>query len=270
MRKQANISYSKTLYKFYLNEGLKKKSFGFGWKEKRDALFKFSEGEKVLDVGCAEGLYTRLLSTEKRHDCVVGVEVSKPKLLFAQNSVRDHKLDFVMASWNSLPFKNDVFNTVVWYDGIEHCTHPKKYLIAVGRVAKNRLILSVPTSTPLLLILELLQTKLNMFLLKTIGKVFRGHLNCFTHSKMKKFFVSSGFNIIHDSHNLPDLSILEKIKRLLYAIRETAIKIHKCATIFNSIFVITKSNDENCKAHDQTFLLATKLEKFRKMPQKSC
>lgn len=83
----------------------------------------------ILDVGCGLGLLKNYLD-ESKVNKYIGLDVDGE--LLVHGSVYD------------LPFKDEVFDTVVMSEVLEHLEHPLDALREVKRVCKSRIILTVP------------------------------------------------------------------------------------------------------------------------------
>jgi len=235
------------LFDFYKKEGLREESFGLDKQIRVDYLLKFLGEGKLLDVGCAQGLYLTPLSAQKRLTQMVGIEISRPKLLEALKKKRNRKADFVNASWDNLPFKEKAFETVIWSHGPEHAIDVKRTLEEIRRVVKKRLIVTCPISTPILLLEENLETRINLLLLKTIGTPFRGHLHTFTYNKIEKLLSDSDFEIAYGNHNIPSMAIHKQIQLVLQSIVRVLTKMTPHAKVSEGetplcscIFVLTR------------------------------
>lgn len=97
-----------------------------------------------LDVGCAEGWYTKWLG--KRAAFSVGIDISLLKLKRASVESNSDNVDYIMASWNYLPFRGESFTTIIFIEGPEHSLEPKVTLNELYRVAKpyGFLLVSAP------------------------------------------------------------------------------------------------------------------------------
>jgi 2-polyprenyl-3-methyl-5-hydroxy-6-metoxy-1,4-benzoquinol methylase/spore maturation protein CgeB len=108
------------------------------------------EGQKVLDVGCSQGITCLLLGREG-FDCT-GVDIEEAAISRArqeldkeEESVRK-RVRFLVGDANSLPFGDESFDSVVLCEILEHLTHPERVLKEVRRVLKDKgkLIITVP------------------------------------------------------------------------------------------------------------------------------
>jgi len=87
---------------------------------------------RVLDVGCGKQPYRRFIST----DFYVGLEYNS------------EKYPSVVADADRLPFGEDIFDSVLCTELIEHAAEPKRVLNEINLVLKpgGRLLISVPMS----------------------------------------------------------------------------------------------------------------------------
>jgi len=88
---------------------------------------------RCLDVGCSFG-YTLKSG--------VGVDISLPRLLFGKYLYGD-RMDFVLADGARLPFREDVFDTVLLDEVLEHVPDPVALLREARRVGR-RVVATVP------------------------------------------------------------------------------------------------------------------------------
>ena len=100
----------------------------------KDDIYRFKLISKhcfgdVLDVGCGLGLLKNYLD-KNRVNKYIGLDV-------------EGKID-VHGSIYDLPFKDEVFDTVVMSEVLEHLEHPLDAFREVKRVCKSRIILTVP------------------------------------------------------------------------------------------------------------------------------
>ncbi len=104
------------------------------------ALEMIEKGQKVLDIGCGDGLLLSALA--KKGVTGFGVDVSEE----GARKCREKGLDVsaVDISAGSLPLKDDSFDTVVMLDVLEHVYAPEELLKEAVRISKKYVIISVP------------------------------------------------------------------------------------------------------------------------------
>lgn len=93
---------------------------------------KLSKG-LVLDVACGTGYGSAYLS--EKGSFVVGVDISKKALSIAKKHYC--KAEFVLADAIRLPFRENVFDTVISFETIEHIKNYLKFLSETQRVLKE-------------------------------------------------------------------------------------------------------------------------------------
>lgn len=103
-------------------------------------IFDFVEentiGQKVLDVGSAQGWYIKYLKD-------LGFEVTASDI---EKAIAFEDVPFVQSSATALPFEANSFDTVLAINIIEHIDDETKALSELHRVTKKRLLLAVPNS----------------------------------------------------------------------------------------------------------------------------
>ncbi|MHB8619844.1 MAG: class I SAM-dependent methyltransferase [Chloroflexota bacterium] len=104
-------------------------------------LLRAPRGARVLDLGCAFGFGTRILSARY---AVVGVDASAGFILRAHRSVPG--VPFVLARAETLPFPDQSFDAVVLLEVLEHVGDEAAVLAEVRRILRpgGELVLSVP------------------------------------------------------------------------------------------------------------------------------
>lgn len=117
-----------------------------GWGEKEakidsqriELLNKYLIGKKVLDIGCASGIYTDHLS--KNGFLATGVDIVKEFIKLAKEN---KKGEFIVGSADKLPFEQNQFNSSFLFDILEH-GDDLKILKEAKRVTKKRILVIVP------------------------------------------------------------------------------------------------------------------------------
>jgi 2-polyprenyl-3-methyl-5-hydroxy-6-metoxy-1,4-benzoquinol methylase len=98
-------------------------------------LTDYELGRCVLDIACGNGYGTRFISTLA--DKVLGVDQSdetifENKKMFSKND----NLEFEAGDAENLALSNDLFDSVVSFETIEHLQHPEYFLSEVQRVLR--------------------------------------------------------------------------------------------------------------------------------------
>ena len=107
-------------------------------KERTEKIAERCEG-KVLDAGAGDGYITNLI--KKKGFEVVGLEISDKRI---KNAKEKYTLDFVKGDVNNLPFPDNSFDTVVVSEVLEHTDNIGQGLKEAIRVAKKKVILTLP------------------------------------------------------------------------------------------------------------------------------
>lgn len=108
-------------------------------KERVKLIDKFVEGEKVLDVGCANGVYTNYLS--KKGFKAYGIDIVTE---FIKNNKKKYpKIEFKKGSADSIPYPNKFFDTIILFDILEH-GDDQKFLSEAKRVTSKKILIIVP------------------------------------------------------------------------------------------------------------------------------
>ena len=108
--------------------------------QKCQILDSYTIGPKVLDLGCATALYTKYISNKFQ---AYGMDWNLPLL---KTISRSRVKSIINADALKLPLKDKSINTVVMFDILEHVDE-SQIIKEVARVAKNRIIITVPRTT---------------------------------------------------------------------------------------------------------------------------
>jgi len=103
------------------------------WKRYFDRELK--RGQKVLDVGCGQGLMLSRLKTTYGINGV-GIDVSKKSISYAKKNYLNKDLEYKVADATKIPYKDKSFDVVVSFDALEHIDDQKKTVTEMVRVLK--------------------------------------------------------------------------------------------------------------------------------------
>ncbi len=144
----------------------------------------------VLDAGCGDGIQAAAISNKNR---VIGIDISQTRLRRAQEIV--NKGSFINGDLLSLPFKDNIFDVVLFLEVLEHLPGPIPVLRELRRIVKRGgyLILDTPSKTNIVDIL-----------LRLIGRnppnwglyLDKSHLFFYNMSEVKGLLKRSGFDCL--------------------------------------------------------------------------
>ncbi|MBU4353415.1 methionine biosynthesis protein MetW [Candidatus Parcubacteria bacterium] len=104
------------------------------------AIEMVEKGQKVLDVGCGDGLFLNALA--QKEVLASGVDISEEGVKKCGEKGLDASV--VDISIENLPFQDGAFDTVIMLDVLEHLYAPEALLQEAARVSKKYIIISVP------------------------------------------------------------------------------------------------------------------------------
>ena len=195
----------------YYAKSIKKNPFQWFWHTRRfknvGELVDPVEGD-ILDIGCADGTFTKVIFERAKPKRVIGIDIVKSSIEYTKKKFRRQKnMKFLVGDAQKLSFRANFFEAVFCLEALEHVFDPQKVLLEIKRVLKpgGYTIILVPTDSFLFKIAWWL-------VLHTWGKHWRGtHLQSFNHkngasSAIKK----AGFEIVVDKKFL--LGMLEAVK----------------------------------------------------------
>jgi SAM-dependent methyltransferase len=151
-----------------------------GFHRTLDELYAKAAPESILDVGCGEGVLTVEWAERLREGRIVGIDLDDPKLKAEWAGRVRPNLEFRCEEATRLSFEDDEFDLACAIEVLEHVPDPEATLAEMARVARRRLLVSVPR--------EPLWRGLNMArgaYLRDLGNT-PGHLNHWS----KRSFVS--------------------------------------------------------------------------------
>jgi ubiquinone/menaquinone biosynthesis C-methylase UbiE len=109
-----------------------------------DDLWAKAAPSSVLDVGCGEGVLTLEWAERLGDGRVVGIDLDDPKLRAEWAARTRPNLEFRVEEATSLSFRNDEFDMVAAIEVLEHVPDPEATVAEMARVARGRLLVSVP------------------------------------------------------------------------------------------------------------------------------
>lgn len=152
--------------------------------------------QNVLDIGCADGTFSKVIFDKSRASKFVGMDVLPKSVSFAKRRfAKSKKMSFRVADAHNLPFKDQSFDAVVCLEAMEHVEDPRRVISEMKRVLNDNgyIIVLVPSENWLFRVLwpvwEL-----------GPGRIWRGtHVNHFSGDQLIGLIERAGFEI-SDNH----------------------------------------------------------------------
>lgn len=91
--------------------------------------------DRILDVGCGDGYFAKLLGEVSEAKEVYGIEISSEAVeLAVKNGVKAFQMDL---QEDGFPFEDNYFDAIFCGEIIEHIFNPDRFLLEVYRVLRN-------------------------------------------------------------------------------------------------------------------------------------
>jgi ubiquinone/menaquinone biosynthesis C-methylase UbiE len=94
-------------------------------------------GGKVLDIGCADGTFSKVILERSKASELIGIDVLKTSINWAKNHWKNRKMKFLVGDAHKLKFPAGSFDAVFMMEVLEHVANPKLVLKEVERVLKK-------------------------------------------------------------------------------------------------------------------------------------
>ena len=148
-------------------------------------------GSKVLDVGCNGGQFGKKLIADKGCS-VFGVDISSNAIMEAKKHLDAARVMDI--EQESLPFKDEKFDIIVFGDVLEHLVNPEKVLIDFKKnlSPNGKVLVSLPNVANISVRFRLLVGKWEY---RPSGILDETHLRFYTLKSMKRLFAKCGFKI---------------------------------------------------------------------------
>lgn len=121
-------------------ESLKKDPFQKIWHATRfrEVTKVATPASNILDVGCADGVFSNIIFKKVKPKKYTGLDVVKTSIAWAKKHwSKNKKMKFVVGDAHKLNFKNEQFDAVYCLEALEHVADPLKVLKEFKRVMKR-------------------------------------------------------------------------------------------------------------------------------------
>lgn len=177
----------------YYQKGVKNNMLQYIWhRRKIDIAKKILSSlnfKNCLDVGCASGYMISEIQKEFPAAEYTGIDIYAKAIKHARKIYPNIK--FRIASASYIPFPDNFFELILFYETIEHVEDPEKCLREIGRVLKKNgtLILTMDSGSFLFRAIWFIWEK-------SYGKIWQGaHLHPFHHKQLEKLIKKARFKI---------------------------------------------------------------------------
>lgn len=117
---------------------------------------------KILDIGCADGVFTNVILQKSKAKKIIGIDVLKKSVDWAKlHWKQNKKLEFRVGNAHELKFPSNSFDAVFALEVMEHVPKPQVVLKEVKRVLKKGgyAVMLVPTDNRLFTVIWFFWTK---------------------------------------------------------------------------------------------------------------
>ncbi len=128
-------------------------------------------GKKILDVGCANGDYIKILQ-DNGFNCT-GIDIN-PEYI---DKALEKGLNAYVMRGDNLDFPDNSFDTILLFEVLEHVENPLEVLKELKRVAKKNILITVPNCTHF--------SELKRYNLTYEHMLEKDHINFFTKKDLK-------------------------------------------------------------------------------------
>ncbi len=89
---------------------------------------------RVLDIGCADGTFSKVLLEKSKADKLIGIDVLETSVNWARRHWKNPKMKFLVGDAHNLKFPKNNFDAVFIMEVLEHVADPKLVLKETKRV----------------------------------------------------------------------------------------------------------------------------------------
>ncbi len=153
-------------------------------------------GGTILDIGCADGVFTKVILDKAKAEKVIGIDILKSSIDWAKKHwKKNKKMKFEIGDAHDLKFDDKSFDAVFALEVLEHVFEPMKVLKGIKRVLTKDgyAVFLVPAETLLFKIVWYFWR--NYY----VGKVWKHtHLHAYSNDFLVTLVKDVGFKIVED------------------------------------------------------------------------
>jgi ubiquinone/menaquinone biosynthesis C-methylase UbiE len=165
---------------------------------------------KILDIGSADGVFTKVILDNSKAKTIIGIDFLKLSVDWAEKHWEKNKrMKFKVGDAHRLEFKSNEFDAVYSLEVLEHVQDPKKVLKEVKRVLKKggHAVFLVPA--------ENLLFKVVWFFWRFYrGRIWKGtHLHKYSNDQLVELCKNVGFKVEESNKFLLNMLHVIKVKK---------------------------------------------------------
>ena len=165
----------------------------------------------ILDIGCADGVFTKIILDVSGAKEIIGIDVLKGSIDWAKRHWRrNRKMRFKLGNAHRLGFSANTFDAVFALEILEHVPEPKVVLKEIKRVLKKSgyAIFLVPTDNGLFKFIWFFWTKFGP------GRIWNDcHIQSYRDGSLEKVSQDVGFKIEENRKFLFDMLQIIKVRK---------------------------------------------------------
>ena len=168
-------------------------------------------GGKILDIGSADGVFTKVILDKSNAEQIIGIDVLKSSVDWANKHWKDPRMKFMVADAHKLPFQRNSFDAVFALEVLEHVFEPVKVLQDVKRVLKKNgyAIFLVPAETLLFKLVWYFWTKY------TASRIWKEtHVHAYSGDFLSKLVKALGYKMEVDKKIIFGTLHLIKVRKV--------------------------------------------------------
>lgn len=184
------------------------------WHKRRfDEVSNLVEKErgKILDIGSADGVFTKVILKKTGALKLIGIDVLKKSVDWANSHWRNHRLEFRVGDAHDLKFSSGTFDAVFANEVLEHVEDPGRVLKEVKRVLKKGGygVFLVPSDS------LLFRSLWDNFWTKTRGKIWGDtHIQTYRDNYLVHLSKKAGFNVEKNHKFLLGMLQVVKVRKI--------------------------------------------------------
>lgn len=171
-----------------------------------------SSGGRILDIGCADGVFTNEILKKSNASEIIAIDVLKESLDWAKKHWGEEKrIKFVMGDAHNLKFDSNSFDAVFALEVLEHVYKPQDVLNEIKRVLKKGgyAVFLVPSDS------ILFRIGWDFFWTKTRGKIWKDtHIHSYRKDYLVRLSKEAGFKVELSKKFISGMLHLVKVRKV--------------------------------------------------------